>query len=509
MDLKVFDSLLEPVFVFNEKLAVVYCNEPAALIADQSLRKILRAAPSFIELVSFSESIVALKELTQLSDASPYQEVSFMTPSGKSGRAQIAIQPLELQSGTHFLCFFRDVTLEETLQKKYRGELQQKEDVILELQKAKAQLEDYSKNLEKMVEERTSEIQKLNLLMKGLLDSLAQGFLVFDLSGQILKVTSKSCHRLLETEPAGQPIWKVLKLAPEKVEGFKKWLLTVSGEMLPFEDLAPLAPPTLPHSENLEISLQYFPLRDSQKQLIGVVMVASDITDLVRAQKQSQADREKVEMILKILEHKSRMSRFFAESNELMASLQNPQVKEHTSEILRTLHTLKGGFSTFGFASLAAEVHHIESHFPNWSEIQSLRAFQDLKDEFETTQEELSQLLGAHWKNEQNMVEIPRANIETFLTEMETKAPPLVELFQETFLSRELKEFFAPFEKLVCHLSQQENKTVLPFLYEGEPVKLDPEMYSNLMSSCVHAFRNALDHGIESREGRASDSTRL
>ncbi|MFN7824077.1 MAG: ATP-binding protein [Pseudobdellovibrionaceae bacterium] len=503
MDLKVFDSLLEPVFVFKQDLVVTYCNESAALIADQSLRKILRGSLSFLDLVKFTEPLLALKDLELLSDASPYQEVPFSTPSGKAGRTQITIQPLLIDGERKFLCFFRDVTLEETLQKKYRGELQQKEDVILELQKAKEQLENYSKNLEKMVEERTFEIQKLNLLMKGLLDSLAQGFLVFDLMGQVLPVTSKSCRKLLETDPAGQPIWDVLKIAPQKTEGFKKWLLTVKGEMLPFEDLAPLAPPTLPHSEGLEISLQYFPLRNTEQKLTGIVLVASDITELLRAQRQSQSDREKVEMILKILEHKTRMGRFFAESSELIESLQSPDLSSRTSEILRALHTLKGGFSTFGFSALASSIHEIESHFQAWPADQALSAFRKVKSDFESTQAELTGLLGAHWKN-QDSLEISRATVEGFMKTLDQQAPALVEFYQETFLSRPLPDFFAAFEETVQNLAAQENKSLLPFKYEGEPVKLLTEIYSPLMSSCVHAFRNALDHGIETREERVA-----
>lgn len=37
MDAKLFDTLLEPVFILNHDKKVIYCNEPAALISDLSV----------------------------------------------------------------------------------------------------------------------------------------------------------------------------------------------------------------------------------------------------------------------------------------------------------------------------------------------------------------------------------------------------------------------------------------------------------------------------------------
>ena len=161
MDFKLFDTLLEPVFVIDADRKIIYCNEPAALICDMSVRKLTRGQ-IFDQVLTFEEPLTFLQTLADLKDPSPYQELGFSSSSDKKGKAQITCQPVS-HTTPAWLIFFRDVTLEETLQKKYRAELEQ--------------VQHYSRNLEKMVDERTAEIKKLNQTMSALLDSLHQGFL--------------------------------------------------------------------------------------------------------------------------------------------------------------------------------------------------------------------------------------------------------------------------------------------------------------------------------------------
>jgi two-component system chemotaxis sensor kinase CheA len=90
------------------------------------------------QIFKFSEKVTSLDTLSQVTDATAYQELAFETESSKAGKVQLTMQPFQYETQNAWLVFFRDVTLEETLQKKYRKELEQ--------------VENYSKNLEKMVD---------------------------------------------------------------------------------------------------------------------------------------------------------------------------------------------------------------------------------------------------------------------------------------------------------------------------------------------------------------------
>ena len=111
-DAKLFDTLLEPVFILNSEKKVLYCNEPAALLCDISVRKIMRSQPVFDELFRFATPVEHLGTLLQVTDPTPYQELAFETESQKTGKIQITIQPFsEVIGQASWIIFFRDVTL--------------------------------------------------------------------------------------------------------------------------------------------------------------------------------------------------------------------------------------------------------------------------------------------------------------------------------------------------------------------------------------------------------------
>lgn len=349
-----FDTLLEPVFILNAEQKVVYANETAAIIAGLTIRKMTRGM-KFTEIFELSETLDYLENLVAVQDPTPYKELNFKTSQGGEGKIQITCQALHAEGADvaekQWIVFFRDVTLEERLQKKYRAELEQKEDVIKALEDAKLQLENYSRNLEKMVQERTQELSNLNKTMSALLDSLGQGFFIFNDQGVILDVSSKACENTIEVRPNGKLIWDILKLPPGKVEGFKKWMQTVFMEMLPFEDLSPLGPTSYPHSLQRHIALEYHPLRSDAGSMEGIVVVASDITSLVEAQQVAETEKEHAKLIIHMIKSKREIQRFIQESKVLLAEMRSEVSQDegptHSEALYRHLHTLKGGAALF------------------------------------------------------------------------------------------------------------------------------------------------------------------
>ncbi|MGZ5278892.1 MAG: ATP-binding protein [Pseudobdellovibrionaceae bacterium] len=510
MDAKLFDTLLEPVFILNHEKKVLYCNEPAALLCNLSVRKIMRSQPVFDQLFQFQTPIENLETLLQVTDPTPYQEVMFETETQKNGKIQITIQPFsEINGEKSWIVFFRDVTLEETLQKKYRAELGQKEDVILDLQKAQAELERYSKNLEKMVDERTVEIRKLNALMTALLDSLQQGFFVFDAKGTCLEVFSKACENTIQGRPAGQPIWQVLKLPEKQVPGFIKWMSTLFSEMLPFADLAPLGPQKFPHSENLEIQLEYYPLRAADGKIDGVVVVASDITNLVAARKEAETERAHAKMILSLIQHRRQVLSFLLESESILNELKKEFKKGPASDpdnLFRCLHTLKGGAATFSIKQMADQAHEAETLLTQWKSDQKPEQWTALVDGsmkietcFQDFSKENEQILGSKDKLTQRWIELPAAKLANFQSRLPL---PLHDEFVSEFLMEPIGEFFKQYNDMAQSVAEREMKSLLPLSFHQSDIPVLPELYSQLFSTFIHAYRNAVDHGIENPSKR-------
>lgn len=510
MDAKLFDTLLEPIFVLNEEKKVLYCNETASLMCDISVRKILRATQTFDQIFQFGEPITFLNQLTTVTDSTPYQEVGFSVESGKTGKVQITMQPFtEMNGQKTWIVFFRDVTLEETLQKKYRAELEQKEDVIKDLQKARSELEKYSRNLEIMVAERTAALTKLNQMMAALLDSLGQGFFIFDKDGLCLEIASKACATTVEVMPPGQKVWDVMKLTEKQVPGFQKWLTTVFSEMLPFEDLAPLGPQSYPHSEGRSIQLQYYPLRKADNKMDGVVVVATDITDLVQAQKDAERERAHANMILSLIQHKRQVTQFLQEADQLIIELgkefSSPKAFQ-VDNAFRVLHTLKGGAASFSIKPVADHCHHSESLLTEWKYNPSEEAWQKLAKnslEIEGLYKEFlaqnEQILGSREKLKSRWVEFPVEQLTDYANRLPVE---FRQDFNHTFLMEPVKNFFDQYNEVMTSVAEREGKMMNPIQFSGETLKVLPEIYSQLFSTCIHAFRNAVDHGIESPSTR-------
>lgn len=503
---QLFDTLLEPVFILNGEQKVVYCNETASVLCDLSIRKITRGM-TFTSLFQFSEPFDAVQNLVQIADPTPYKELNFTTSTGNEGKAQITLQPVTSPEGeSHWIVFMRDVTLEERLQKKYRAELEQKEDVIKALEDAKAKLEDYSQNLEKMVAERTAQLSRLNQMMSALLDSLGQGFFVFDKDGLCLEVNSKACSDTVECMPAGKNIWDVLALPANKHDGFKKWMMTLFMEMLPFEDLAPLGPPTFPHSQGKHIKLEYFPLNSAEGKIEGVVVVASDITSLIEAQQQAEREKENAKLIIHLVKSKREVARFIRDSEQMLRDLKTELHRDtrDTDTIYRYLHTLKGGAASFSIQQMTELCHQAETQVNSFLQDKKSENFQPLFDfytkidgSFRHFLSESQDILGKSALSTDRSIEIPFSKLSHLIEDVRGYSAPAAAAVAEALLMEPVQSFFQAYDDLSRRVAEKEGKSLLPVEFSGGDIKVLPEVYSPLFATFVHAFRNAVDHGIE------------
>ncbi len=520
----IFDTLLEPIFILNSEQKVVYCNEAAALIAGLSVRKISKGI-DFFSLFSFTENIWENKNIQEITTPSSYKEVSYTATNGDSGAIQIMIQPLpednskspdgsdEEQSDNSqakklWIIFIRDVTLEQRLQKKYRNELQKKEDVIQALNEAHVQLENYSKNLEGMVVVRTAEIQYINQLMTALLDSLTQGFFIFNKDGKILEFSSKACEFTIECKPQGKYIWEVLKLPENKILGFKKWIQVLFSGALSFEELAPLGTKEYPHSEKRNITLEYFPLSSDMGELEGVVVVASDITSLIEAQRLSEQEKNHSKLIINLIRNKKNIGRFIRESKALICEMHTtltvPAAQLNAECLFRQIHTLKGSAGILSIQQMIESCHYAETLLQKFKENPTASALQELQAESHIIDSNFSdfvkmseEILGLNTLSSERQIEIPISKLKQTLTKAELANSPMTELFLNDFILESIGNFFVSFNIAAEQMAKKTDKLINPIELCNADLKILPEAYSSLFSSFIHAIGNAIDHGIE------------
>jgi two-component system, chemotaxis family, sensor kinase CheA len=521
MDYSFFDALIDAVFVINDARGVVYCNESAAKLCDTSVKRLARGKPLF-DVIEFSDTNIFLMPngVEGRDSPLPYVEIKFKLKAGKEGKVQIAISPFVESSGDkRWIAMVRDVTLEEVLHAKYHKQLEEKEVYIQQLQDAQKQLEAYSKNLEQMVEARTQEVKRANIMLNAIMNSLGQGFLAFSADGTCSNIYTRACESILETVPADKKIWDVLKVKPTELDTFKMWISAMFTEQLPFESLKELGPNLYPHSQNRHIILDYFPLRsDEGKTISNMVVVATDQTSEFEANKALEREKKYAKMVIKLVSGKKQFRQFVASTAETIENLniefKSTPAKFDLEDIFRRLHTLEGEAGIY-FAteiwSASREAQEILETARRGEKVEvatlceglrpKLKNLKTCYDQFIENNKELFAVAGI---TDSERIEVSLEDVEELGRKLRQygltndKADDVVNLL----LYEPLLDGLRHYQDVVQNVAQKLNRKVAPIKFDGGRVKGFLPNYADLFATFVHVFRNIVDHGIEPSEER-------
>ncbi len=496
-DFNVFDSILDLIFVFDGEGRIVYCNDTAATFCQTSVRRVSGKA-LIQDVIQFTEP--GLFPFTPESQGrllpTPFIETAYnLAKVEKTGKVQLAIRPID---PAHWGLFMKDVSLEETLAAKYRGELQK--------------TEEYARNLEKLVEARTTELRLVNQTLNAILDSLGQGFFTFNAEGECGNVYTKACEDVLQGVPKQRKAWEVLGVPVFEVEQFRKWMETSFKEFLPFDDLKNLGPNLFPHTDRRHVVLEYYPIRREKNAISEIVVVATDKTTEHQAQKDLEHERQYASMIVKYLKNKEQFLQFLASVRKgiagLLAMATKPLNHEAVTESFRNLHTLEGEAGAFSLRELrllSRESQHIlepyksEGSVPPDAQTHYVQSLELLKTQYEKFLSENENIFRIPEGEVARFVEVPLLSVNAFFEDLKksSDSAPLSKKFGDIFLKVSMESRLKYFDSLVQSVAEKLGKKVKPLLIEGGDLRIYPEPYQKFFSGLVHAFRNAVDHGLE------------
>ncbi len=490
MEYTFFDGLIDSVFVIGPGREVYYCNESAAKLCQSSVRRLARGKPIY-DTIEFSDKnlFVMPEGTTGENEPAPYQEIEFKLKSAaKSGKVQVAIQPFSESSGEkRWVVMIRDVTIEEVLHAKYQKQLE---------------------NLEQLVEERTGEVKRANVMLNAIMNSLGQGFFAFDQNGDCLDFYTRACRDILEVAPEGRKVWEVLKLNEKEKSTFAMWMKAVFSETLPFESLRELGPGQFHHSQGRRVQLEYFPIRNDAGAIQNIVVVATDRTSEFLANEALEREKKYAHMIIKLVTNRRQFSQFLKGVTKTLDKISVVDFSdEGRAELYRVLHTLEGEAGIYSVQELwlgarkCQEVLQTKNVGLFQESIESLR---EQYAHFISNNRDLFEKLGVFDGGSQ--VELSRGEVEQLLGQF--KKMGLEGRFYEILVERLEKE---PISRLLSHyelavqtLATKLDKKLAPLKIVGGERRIFAEPYRNLISSFIHLFRNCVDHGIESPDMRKS-----
>lgn len=514
MDFSFLDGILDSVFVVDKDLNVHYCNEPAATLCESSVRR-LQGKP-LSKFVSFP-SLNWFASATE-PQSMALSEVDFSNlKNDKQGKVQVSVSKYEDPQGEAlWVLLIRDVTLEEVLHQKYHLQLEEKQVVIDQLKVAQAELENYSKNLEKMVEERTEEVRAANVMLNAIMDSLGQGFLVFDKDGRCSDFYTKACMQVLGKVPKGNFIWDVLSLDQKGSETFKLWIQAIFTNTLSFESLKPLGVAEISPKEDQFVNLDYFQIEEADADKRKVVVVATDVTAERKATLALEKEKLFAKMILKIVSNRRQFSRFLDNARD---SIRQAAVAARATDVdvpalMRLLHTLEGEAALFSISEIwlasrkPQEVLQPVKHADKGALQAALpglhASLAELQDAFDAYMEAQKPLLTSLGIGKGETFEFTRVQVEQLLVELKARGlnASALDWIEFRLLSKPLRDLVGHFDEAVTVLADRLKKHVHPIQWNGTDLFLRPDRYGELVSSFVHAFRNMVDHGIEPMEDR-------
>lgn len=361
------------------------------------------------------------------------------------------------------------------------------------------------------------EVQELNELVRAILNSLGQGFLVIERNGICSNAYSPVCEEIFETIPAGKSFIEVLRIPQKEHDQVKTWFEMLFTENIEFKDLIPLGPQRYKSNLLSSIFLNYVPIRGPDRKVSKVILVVTDRTAEEEAQRTIDEKVQHVERIVRLSNHRAQFNNFVRYAKHV---LQQAQELDETESILtdadlvalkRKFHTLKGFAGTFFMEQLRSEIHEFEDHFISLSELpddnyaplrilikSSCFRFQELIDNFLN---EYSFIVGTAKEFDNRGIEIDRSRVYSFAQKLKGDPEKHLE-FLKSVVAQPAQSIFEGFQAFIEATALQLEKKVGPLRIIGGDNLILVEPYEELLATFVHIFGNAIDHGIEAPSAR-------
>lgn len=348
-------------------------------------------------------------------------------------------------------------------------------------------LERRNANLERTVEQRTSELRAHHDGARRILDAVEQGLFTVMADGTIEPEISAAARAWFGAPVEGQRVWEWL---PGGDPNASRWLKvgweTYQEDFMPQEVVLDQLPTRFRGGERT-YALRWLPNDTSN----GALVVATDITETLETERAERARGEQMASLRKLLEDRSGFLEFLGEAERMLAALCGPLVGSAIE--LRVLHTLKGNSSFFALDTFSQVCHDLETTAQERS----------LSDEDRARLNEAWASSTAHLRP---FVDVGAADaVSVPLTELGATIDALASSATRDEIARRLERWrLEPARVRLARLAGQAGrlgralgKGELEITIDDHGVRLPQERLRSFWSTLVHVIRNAVDHGIE------------
>ncbi|HXH76828.1 MAG TPA: ATP-binding protein [Bacteriovoracaceae bacterium] len=380
--------------------------------------------------------------------------------------------------------------------------------MVDKIQEYNARLEEYNRSLEQKVADRTRQLSDANNFIHAMVDSLSQGLLVFDKDGICHSTYTKACTSLLGMSPDGMPVTNLINY--EDTETFNSWISTLYDEPMPFEDLLPFGPQFIPVEASWKdesfkhVGLEFFAMRGDESKIENIVMVATDKTKEFQASKENEVQQSYIMMLSKVLKDKVNFTRFVSQYRIGLGENIGKKDVDRMG-LMRLVHSYKGMGGFYGLKEVVEYLHLLENDLildtydMNLVDARLEDALR-LMELVETQIKEFSPELGT----QSEKLEIEEEKLLEFYEMLRPMDEDYAQHFKNSFMDGPVETYVEQYKNMIQDLARQLGKKVNPLIINNGSLKVDRKAFQKFFDSCIHLFRNSIDHGIESPEKRLS-----
>lgn len=345
--------------------------------------------------------------------------------------------------------------------------------------------------LEKIVAQRTDELDLKNRALQLVLDNTDQVLMTLDPNGAVGGGSSAMAERWLGEQHEGESFAAVLGRRNETVGRVFElaWQQVQDGFFS--RELALAQLPSRLDFAGRTLRLEYKAVAANNDTLL---VIGTDVTSELLGERLETEKRETLALFQRIATDRRGVLGFFQEADALVGTLEqgDPLASK------RSVHTLKGLAGMFGVRTVAERCHELETAMVEGADPMPAPQLEALRIRWAQVKADIQSFLGRS-----GVIEVLPEDFDALAQALASERPH-AEL-QRMVRRWRLEPVHTPLERArdqANDLAVRLNKTIRVEV-RAHDLHLDPHIWSPLWAAFGHAIRNALDHGIEEETERA------
>ena len=411
------------------------------------------------------------------------------------------------------------VELEKKMATMANGDIENALETIISFKKPLLEVEQLSNHANKIIsqmkayleniEQQNQTVETQRDAIQAIFQQVDQGILRIDESFTVQEACSAECERLLGTSVPGRQLATLFYPDRAGEQQFFNELLRNAFETkgLEKEVYMSLLPDQLELGGHF-IHIGYKPMNRVNEQRF-LMVILTDLTEKRALEQQMALEQKTLKMIVKSMIHAEELKQMLSAFYEFAEQAEDLSTNGEMDYLLREIHTFKGNFSQYDWLNLVEYLDKIEDNIihmtPTWAAQLSEEGLLNCLDKDLTL---IREHAGMDFLKESSQCIVEREKIlkvESRIKELlsEEEAREILPLVRE-MRYQSIFQMLGHYRDYVQKLSERLGKYVNPLIIEGDDVRLDPDLYSDIFRNFVHLFRNSIDHGVESPEDRAA-----